>query len=68
MLPAGATHMQYQQVLIDMQLRSDFRTLVLFMQGLEKLPVFTVVNQLEIRRDEKTPAVNCHMVLKTLLS
>jgi hypothetical protein len=67
-LPADATHTQYQQVVIDMQLRSDFRTLVLFMQGLEKLPVFTVVNQLEIRRDEKTPGVNSHLILKTLLS
>jgi len=67
-LPADASHTQYQQVVIDMQLRSDFRTLVLFVQALEKLPVFTVVNQLEIRRDEKTPGVNCHLVLKTLLS
>lgn len=67
-LQADAAHTQYQQVVIDMQLRSDFRALVFFVQAMEKLPVFTVVNQLEIRRDEKTPGVNCHLVLKTLLS
>jgi hypothetical protein len=51
-----------------MQLRSDFRTLVLFIRALEKLPIFTIVHQLEIQRDEKMPVVTCHLVLKTLIS
>jgi Tfp pilus assembly protein PilO len=65
---ADATHAQYRQVSIDIQLHSDFHTMVRFMQAMEQLPIFTIVHQLEIRRDEKVPVVTCHLVLKTLIS
>ena len=67
-LPATAGQTQYRQVSIDIQLHSDFHTMVRFMQAMEQLPIFTIVHQLEIRRDEKMPVVTCHLVLKTLIS
>ena len=67
-LPLGSAQTEYRQVFIDMELRCDYRTVVLYMQALDTLPVFTIVEQLDIRRDEKSPTVTCHIVLKTLFS
>jgi Tfp pilus assembly protein PilO len=68
MVTADAKQARYRQISIDIQLHGDFSTMVHFMQAMEQLPVFTLVEQLTIRRDEKSPAVTCQLILKTLIS
>jgi hypothetical protein len=65
---ADATRARYRQIAIDIQLHSDFHTMVRFMQAMEQLPIFTLVEQLTIRKDAKSPAVTCQLILKTLIS
>ena len=65
---ADAAQARYRQISLDIQLRGDFLTMVRFMQAMEQLPIFTLVDQLTIRRDEKSPAVTCQLILKTLIS
>jgi Tfp pilus assembly protein PilO len=67
-ITADATHAQYRQIAIDIQLHSDFHTMVRFVQAMEQLPIFTLVEQLTIRKDTKSPAVTCQLILKTLIS
>lgn len=63
-----AAQARYRQISIDIQLHGDFHTMVRFMQAMEQLPVFTLVDQLTLRRDTKSPAVTCQLILKTLIS
>jgi len=65
---ADAAPARYRQISLDIQLRGDFPAMVRFMQAMEQLPIFTLVDQLTIRRDEKSPAVTCQLILKTLIS
>jgi conjugal transfer/entry exclusion protein len=65
---ADAAQARYRQISLDIQLRGDFPAMVRFIQAMEQLPIFTLVDQLTIRRDEKSPAVTCQLILKTLIS
>jgi Tfp pilus assembly protein PilO len=66
--PAQAGHGQYRQISIDMELQCDYRAAVLYIQALEQLPVFVTVDHLELRRDEQSPGIIFHVVLKTLFA
>jgi len=59
--------MKYHQVFITMDLKCDFKTVVRFMNALRALPVFTLVNALEIRRGKELPEHEFHIVLETFL-
>ena len=58
----------YKQVLIDMDLKADFITVVQFINALKPLPVFTAIDELRIIRDRDSPRLTLRLVLETFFA
>ena len=61
---AAALH--YKQMLIEMDLRCDYKALARYMKALESLPIFVVVDTLEIRKDRDAALLDFHLILATI--
>lgn len=56
----------YQQILIEMDLRCDYKAIALYMKALESLPMFVAVDTLEIRKGRDAALLEFHLVLETI--
>ncbi|MCP4713605.1 MAG: type 4a pilus biogenesis protein PilO [Deltaproteobacteria bacterium] len=55
----------FKRVAVQIRLKSNFKTINRFMQEIKKLPVLTIVDELEIRKGRSTDKLDFYLVLAT---